>query len=184
MWYVCSGTLSQEPFSLVAVLFFSVHRVTIVLICTCLYPPVYSMGRSLGCLERLCHLFLPGRRRPVQGEPFKVSVFCQHASLSQVRWFLFMLWWMFFFTRVGWLQAGGGENEWFPGFLRPRHKHDGTNWDILKNEWFRGDFVFFLSLAIDNYICHLIVYNHFHDGYKQYVNLVMVVFIGSKLKKG
>lgn len=150
-----------------------------VLICTCLYPPVYNMGRSVGCLERLCHLFLPGRWRLVQGEPFKVSVFCQHASVSQVRWFLFMLWWMFFFTRMGWLQAGGGEKEyWFPGFLRPSHKHDVTHWDVLKNEWFR--------YRGDSYIWYLIVYSHFHDGYTQ--NSMWILwwwcFIDSRLKEG
>lgn len=58
------------------ILLCSVHLVSMELICLCLCPPVYSMGRSVGRLERLHHLFLPGCRRPVQGETFRsVSLF-------------------------------------------------------------------------------------------------------------
>lgn len=59
--FFCSGHIPLFP----------VHLVSMELICPCLCPPVYSMGRSVGGLERLHHLFLPGRRRPVQGEAFK-----------------------------------------------------------------------------------------------------------------
>lgn len=41
----------------------------------CLYLLVYGMGGSVGGLERLHHLFLPGCRRSVQGETLK-CLFC------------------------------------------------------------------------------------------------------------
>lgn len=76
---------------LVAV-FCSFYLVSIDLICLCHCLPVYSMGCFVGSLEHLHHLFLPGCRRPVQGETFisKFSpvLFFQiflHASISKVR---------------------------------------------------------------------------------------------------
>lgn len=45
------------------------------LICARLHPLVYNMGGSVGGLERLHHLFLPGCRRPVQGETLKCQYF-------------------------------------------------------------------------------------------------------------
>lgn len=45
------------------------------LICARLHPLVYSMGSSVGGLERLYHLFLPGCGQPVQGEtPENLSI--------------------------------------------------------------------------------------------------------------
>lgn len=89
------------------ILFCSVHLVSMELICLCLCPPVYSMGRSVGGLERLHHLLLPGRRRAVQGEtleifrppfflfpPAKCSVMHPSArSLSSAPWLIFLSVW-------------------------------------------------------------------------------------------
>lgn len=36
--------------------------------CAALLPPVRRVGSSVGGLEHLYHLLLPGRRGPVQGE--------------------------------------------------------------------------------------------------------------------
>lgn len=55
--------------------FLTIHLVSMELICLCLCPLVYSMGSSVGGLERLHHLFLPGCRRPIQGEDIKTSGF-------------------------------------------------------------------------------------------------------------
>lgn len=91
---VCGRTLSTD-FTLFRSSFIQpvilVHLVSMELICLCLCSPVYSMGRSVGGLERLHHLFLPGRRRPVQGKTFEVSACCflqlfRHPSVSQVGW--------------------------------------------------------------------------------------------------
>ncbi len=92
--------------------FCSVHLVSMELICLCLCPPVYSMGCSVGGLERLHHLFLPGRRRPVQGEIFKVAVrfFLQvfhHASVSQWGGFVCTMMNVLFSPR-SWLKTGEG----------------------------------------------------------------------------
>lgn len=46
------------------------------LMCARLHPLVYSVGSSVGSLERLHHLFLPGCRGPVQGEtPENLCIF-------------------------------------------------------------------------------------------------------------
>lgn len=75
------------------------------LICLCLHPPVHSLGRSVGGLECLHHLLLPGRRRPVQGESFEISVcsfflpnlfpahpWAEAAALSAWWWMFSPLW--------------------------------------------------------------------------------------------
>lgn len=66
------------------------------LICACLHLLVYCMGGAMGGLERLHHLFLPGCRRPVQGETFK----CLSCLVPAVD-----CW-------ISWSQAGGEEKQW------------------------------------------------------------------------
>ncbi len=72
------------------------------------------MGRSVGGLERLHHLLLPGRRRPVQGETFKISVsffffsnsVVMHLSAESSGFVCAVM--NVLFSLKLWLQAGGG----------------------------------------------------------------------------
>lgn len=133
---VCGRTLSTDftlfkssfiqpaiLFNSCHILFCSVCLVSMELICLRLCPPVYSMGRSVGGLERLHHLLLPGRRRPLQGETFKISAccflhICRHASVSRVGWLCLPCDECSFLSKVmvaGWW----GSEAWFI-FLCPR----------------------------------------------------------------
>lgn len=70
---LCSGNMLIQPAIFLRgghVPVFSHQPVSMELMGPCLCPPVYSMGDAVGSLERLRHLLLPGRRRPVQGETF------------------------------------------------------------------------------------------------------------------
>lgn len=97
-------------FSSCHILFCSVHLLSMELICLCFCPPVYSMGSSMGGLECLHHLFLPGRRRPVQGETQNFSLlfeyFVMHLSAMSGA-FVCVVMNVLLFLRA-WLQAGRG----------------------------------------------------------------------------
>lgn len=84
-WWSQQCCISQVPFSssCLSVQLCSFHPVSVELICLCHCVPVYSLGCSVGSLEHLHHLFLPGRRRPVQGETFS-------SKFSSVFLFLFL----------------------------------------------------------------------------------------------
>lgn len=83
---LCSGNMLIQPAIFLRgghVPFFSHQPVSMELMGPSLCPPVYSMGDAVGSLERLHHLLLPGRRRPVQGETF---FFRSSANLSTHLW--------------------------------------------------------------------------------------------------
>lgn len=77
------------------------------LICLCRCVSVYSMGCSVGSLEHLHHLFLPGRRRPVQGETFQSFYLLTWVYQQSSEFFVWNMLNVPFFLRSA-LQAGGG----------------------------------------------------------------------------